>query len=120
MGDDPFVEAFEPGREERQPLLACEPLDGGLVELPALRRQGDHPVLGDAAVDRIERGRNDVHAQHHPGAPSVGIVVHLACAQGGRVPVVEESQVEATAEDGGDRTLLGEPAEGVRQEGENV
>ena len=77
-------------------------------------------MVGDATVDRVEGGRDDVHAQHHPGAAAVGIVVDLTRPQGCRVPVAEQPQVEATAENGGDRTLLGEPAEGMWDEGKNV
>ena len=34
--------------------------------------------VGPAAVGRVERGRDDVDAQHHPGAAAVRLVVDLA------------------------------------------
>ena len=40
--DDPRVEAFEPGGEDRERRLRGELLDERLVELPSLRRQRDH------------------------------------------------------------------------------
>ena len=50
------------------------------VSWPALRRQRDHAVVGRAAVDGVERSGDDVHAQHHPRAAAVGLVVDLAAA----------------------------------------
>ena len=109
-------------REDRsvELLLGGELLDGRLVELAALRCQRDDTVVGDAAVDGVECCRNHVHAQHHSGAAAVGVIVDLARPQRGRVAVAEQPQVEAATENGGDGTLLGEPAEGMRNEGENV
>ena len=80
--DDALVEALEARREQRQLLLPGELLDQLLVELAALRRQRDHPVAGSPAVDRVERGRDDVDAQHHPRAAAVRLVVDLAARSG--------------------------------------
>ena len=118
--DDPLVEALEARREERQRRLGGELLDDGLRQRPPLRRQRDHPLLGRLAVDGVERGRDDVDAQHHPGAAAVGLVVDLAGAQRRRVAVVEEPQLELGAENGGERPLLGHPRECVRNLGEDV
>ncbi len=65
------------------------------------------------AVGRLERRRDDVDPQHHSRAAAVGRVVDLAGAQRRRVAVVEEPELELRAEDGGDRLLLGQPAERV-------
>ena len=72
------------------------------------------------AVDGVERGGDDVDPQHHARAAAVRRVVDLAGAQRGRVAVVEEPQLELGAEDGRERLLLGQPAEGVRNLGEDV
>ena len=90
--------------------LGRELLDERLVELPPLRRQRDHALRGRAAVDGVERGGDDVDAQHHPGAAAVRLVVDLPGAQRRRVAVVEEPQLELGAEHGGERPLLGQPA----------
>ena len=79
--DDPLVEPLEPRREERQPLLGRKLLDDGLRQLAALRRQRDDAMRGNAAVDRVERRRDDVDPQHHAGAAAVRLVVHLPGAQ---------------------------------------
>ena len=118
--EDPLVEALEPRGEEGQPLLAGELLDDRLVELAALRRERDHAVLGHAAVDGVERRRGDVHAQHHARPAAVRRVVHLAVRKRRRVAVAEEAQVDLGAEHGRERTLLGQPTEGVRNKGEDV
>ena len=49
-----------------------------LVELSALRGEGDHAQRPVAAVDGVERSSDDIDAQHHAGAAAVGAVVHLA------------------------------------------
>ena len=95
-------------------------LDERLVELAALRRQRDHARGARVAVGGVERGRDDVDAQHHPRATPVRRVVDLAGAQRRRVAVVEEPQLELGAEHRGNRLLLGQPAEGVRNLGEDV
>ena len=120
MLHDPLVEALEARREQRHMLFLGELLDDGLRELPPLRRQRDHAMLGDAAVHGLERSRDDVHAQHHPRAAAVGIVVDLAGAKRRRVAVAEEAQIELASEDGRDRPLLGQPAEGMRNQREDV
>ena len=120
MGDDPLVEALEAGGEERQRRFGRELLDDGLRQRPALRRQGDDALRGLLAVDRVERRRDDVDAQHHPGAAAVRLVVHLAGAERRRVAVVEEPQLELGAEHGRERPLLGHPRERVRNLGEDV
>ena len=118
MLQDALVEALEPGREQGQVLLARELVDDPLVELPALRRQRDHPVLGQAAVDALERRGDDVHPQDHPRAAAVRLVVDLAPRR--PVAVVEEAQVELAAEDGGDGALLGDGSEDMGYEREDV
>ena len=100
--------------------LRCELVDDRLRELAPLRRQRNHAVVGQAVVHGFERGRDDVDAQHHPRAATVGLVVDLPCAQRRRVAVAEEPQVELPPEDGRDRALLGEPREGVRNRSEDV
>ena len=75
---------------------------------------------GRSAVDGFERGRDDVHPQHHPRPTAVRLVVDLARAQRRRVAVVEEPQLELPAEDARDRPLLCQPRIGVRDEGEDV
>jgi hypothetical protein len=77
-------------------------------------------VLRHATVDRIQRGRDHVDAEHHAGAAAVGVVVDLTVAERRRVAVREQSQVELSAEDRRDRTLLRQPREGVRHEREDV
>ena len=69
--EDALVEALEARREQRERRLARELLDEILVELPPCGRERDDAVLGHAAVDRVERGRDDVDAQHHPGPAAV-------------------------------------------------
>ena len=120
MHEDPLVEAFVAGREQRQALLAGEAFDNLLVERPPLRRQHDDPVVGLAAVDGVERRGGHVHPQHHPRATAVRLVVDLTGAKRCEVPVVEQPQLELSAEHGGERTLLREPCEGVWNEGEDV
>ena len=103
MLDDALVEALEAGREQRQRRLGRELLDERLVELAALRREARRRAgRGSAAVDGLERGRDDVHAQHHPRAAAVRLVVDLPGAQRRVVAVVEEPQLELVAEHGRD------------------
>ena len=90
------------------------------VELAALRRQRDDPVLGDAAVGGFQRRGDDIHTQHHSRAAAVGVVVDLPGAERRRVAVTEQTKVELTAEHGRDGALLGEPREGVRDQSEDV
>ena len=80
MLHDALVEALEAGREERQPLFRSELLDG-LIELPPLRRQRHHAVLGDAAVDGVERCRDHVDAEHHARTAAVRLLVYLAALE---------------------------------------
>ena len=94
MIEDPLVEALEARGQQRQRLLGGELLDELLVELAALRRERDHPVIRHAAVDRVERGRDDVDAQHHPGPAAVRVVVDLPGRQRRRVAVVEDAELE--------------------------
>jgi hypothetical protein len=77
-------------------------------------------VLGTFPVGRVERGSDDVDPQDHACAAAVGIVVDLALPKRRRVAVVEQPQVELGAEDGRERTLLGEPGERVRDEREDI
>ena len=118
--DDPVVEALEPRGEQRQRLLLRELLDDLLRQRPATRRERDHAVLGHAAVHRVERRRDDVDAQHHPGAAAVRLVVDLARAERRRVAVAEQPELELVAEHARERLLLREPREGVRDESEDV
>ena len=120
MRDDPLVEPLEARGEERQRRLGRELLDDGLGQRPTLGRQRDHALVGRAAVDRVERGRDDVDAQHHPGAAAVGLVVDLAAAQRRRVAVVEEPELELGPENGRERPLFGHPCERMRNLGEDV
>ncbi len=100
--------------------LGGELLDEGLVELSPLRREGDQTARWLGTVGRLERRGDDVDAENHPGATAVGRVVDLAGAQRRRVTVVEEPKLELRPEDGGDRLLLGQPAERVWNLGEDV
>ena len=118
--DDAGVESLEAGGEHRDRRLGGELLDERLVELAALRRQRDHARGPRVAVGRLERGRDDIDAQDHARTAAVGRVVDLAGAQRRRVAVVEEPKLELGAENGGERLLLGQPAESVRNLGEDV
>ena len=95
---------------------------GGLVagQLPALRRQSNHSLVGHAVVDRIESSRDHVDPQHHARATAVGLVVNLRGAQRRAVAVREEPQIELGPEDGGNRTLFRQPGEGMRNESEDI
>ena len=120
MLDDALVEALEPGGEERQLVRGRELFDDLLRQRASFRRERDHPLRPRIAVHGLERGRDDVDAQHHAGAAAVGLVVDLAGAERRRLAVVEEPQVELGPEHRADRPLLGEPGEGVRDECEDV
>ncbi len=120
MVEHAVVEPLEAGREQRDALLGRELLDELLVELAALGGERDHPGRRPAAVDRLERGVDDVDAQEHSGPAAVGLVIDLAGAKRREVPVAEQAQVEPRAEDGGERALLRHPGERVRNEGEDV
>ena len=117
---DALVEALEAGGQERERLLRGQLLDDVLGQLASLRRQRDHAVVGDAAVDRVERRSDHVDAEHHAGPSAVRLVVDLPGAKRRRVAVREEPQVELGAEDGRDRTLLGEPRERMWDESEDI
>ncbi len=91
-----------------------------LRQLPALRRERDHAMGRRAAVDRVERRRDDVDPQHHPRPAPVGLVVDAARVERGRVAVGEEPQVELAAEHRGERALLRQPREGRRNEREDI
>jgi hypothetical protein len=118
--DDPFVEALEARGQKRETFFLHELVDNGLRQLPPLRRERDHPVLGHAVVDGFERCGDDVDAQHHPGAAAVRLVVDLTRSQRRRLAIAEEAQVELRPEHRGDGTLLGEPRESVRNRSEDV
>src|SRR5581483_5900996 len=118
--DDAIVEAFEPGRQQRELLLARKLLDDLLAELSSLRGERDDPVRRRPAVDSVERSGDDVDPQDHAGTAAVRLVIDLPCAERRVVAIREQSQVELGAEDGGDWTLLGEPGVGMRNEGEDV
>ena len=120
MLDDPVVEALEPGREERERLLGGELLDDAPASAAVPAASARRPGARGAAVRGVERRRDDVDAQHHPGAAAVRLVVDLAGAERRRVAVVEEAQLELAAEHARERLLLGEPGEGVGNEGEDV
>ena len=77
-------------------------------------------MAGAVAVGRLERGRDDVDAQHHARAAAVRVVVDLAVPERRRVAVVEQPKLELGAEHGSERTLLGEPGERVRDEREDI
>ena len=111
---------FEPRRQDGDGGLRRELLDELLVELSSLRGERNHPRRAVVAVRGPKRGVDDVDAEHHAGAAAVGIVVHLPRAERRRIAVVEEAQLELGAEHGRERLLLGEPAEGVRDLGEDV
>ena len=120
MVEDALVEALEAGGEQRQRRLLGELLDELLVELPPLRRERDDAVLRHAAVHRVEGGRDDVDAQHHPGPAAVRLVVDLARAERRRVAVVEDSELELGAEHRRQRTALANPVERGGNEREDV
>src|SRR6266511_5877634 len=117
---DPLVEAFEAGREQRQRVLAGQLFDDLLRQLPPLRRQRDDAAVGNSCVHRLERGRHDVDAQHHSRTTPVRLVVDLPGAEWSRVAIGKETKVELRPEDGGDRSLLRQPREGMRYESEDV
>ena len=91
-----------------------------LVERAAARRERDDPPLAPVAVDRVERGADDVHAKDHPGPAAVGLVVDLARAKRREVAVAPEAEVELLAEHARERPVLGEPGERRRDESEDV
>ncbi len=101
-------------------LLSGKLLDDRLVELPPLRGKRHDAVLGNAAVDGVQRGRDNVHAKHHARAAAVRLVVDLAALERREVPVVEKPQVKPGPEHRGHRAALGEPSEGGGDEGEDV
>ena len=120
MVDDPGVQAFEAGGDQRHTRLRGQLFDERLVQRPTLRRQRDHPRRRLASVDRLERCRDHVDPQDHSGTAAIRRVVDLAGAERSRVAVVEEPELELGAEDRGERFLLGQPAESVRYLGEDV
>ena len=120
MDHDALVEALEAGRQQRQPLLLRELLDHSWVSWRPCGVSATTRWPGVAAVDGVERGRDHVHAQHHPRAAAVGLVVDLAVGERRVVAVVEQAQLELVAEHGSDRPLLREPGERVRKESEDV
>ena len=101
-------------------LFSGELLDQLLIELAALRRQSDHPVVGAVSVGRVERRCDDVDPQHHARPAAVRVVVHLPLVERCRVAVAEQAKVELRPEDGSERPLLGEPGERVRDEREDI
>ena len=120
MREHALVEALEARRQKGQPLLACELLDHVLRQLPALRRQRDDSMSGRVAVGRLERGRNDIDAEHHPGSAAVGLVVDLRSGERCVVAVAEQAQVQLVAEHGRNGPLLRQPRKGLRDQGEDV
>ena len=120
MGHDPLVEALEARGEKRELALLRELFDERLVELPALGRQRDDSRRPALSVDALERGVDDVHPEDHARAAAVRIVVDLPRPERGRVAVVQEPELELAAEDGRERLLLRQPAEGVRNLREDV
>src|SRR5204862_6285895 len=118
--DDPLVEALEAGGEESQRGPRGEVLDDRLRQRPSLRRERDHRPRRLAAVYGLQRGGDDVHAEYHPRPAAVRLVVDLPRPQRRRVAVVEETQLELSAEDARERPLLGQPGVGVRDKGEDV
>ena len=109
-------------REERSVTAgsAGKLFDDSLRQRPPLGRQGDHTLLRRVAVDRVERCRDHVDAQHHAGTATVRLVVHLAGPERRRVAIVEEAQLELGSEHRGERPLLRHPRERVRNLGEDV
>ena len=120
MLHDALVESLEAGGQQSEPLLLRELLHDLLRQLTALRRQCDDTPIGHAAVDGVERGCDDIDPQDHPCAAAVRLVVHLRGAKRRGVAVREEPQVELGAKDAGDRTLLRQPGEGMRNQSEDV
>ena len=120
MLDDALVEALEAGGEQREPLLVGELLDDVLRQLAALRRERDDTLVRHAAVDRVERSRDDVDPQHHAGAAAVRLVVDLRGTQRRAVAVREQAQIELAPEHGCNRRLLRQPGESMRNEREDV
>ena len=117
---DALVESFEAGGQQSEPLLVGELLHDVLCQLPALRRQRDHTLVGNAVVHRIQGSRDDVHAQHHACTTAVGLVVDLGSTKRRAVAVRKEPQIELGPEDGCDRTLLRQPGEGMRNQSEDI
>ena len=118
--EDSLVEALEPSREESENGLRCELLDKLLVELTALRRERNHPVLRNSPVYSIERRRDDIDPEHHPRPASVRVVVHLARAERRRVAVVHDPEIELGSEYRSHGTAHLQPLEGVRDQREDV
>ena len=118
--EDALVEALEAGRERVSASSSASSSTRAWSSWRPCGREGDHPAAAALAVDGLERGADDVHAQHHPGAAAVRLVVHLAAGERRVVAVVEEAQIELRAEHRRDRALLGQPREGVRKQGEDV
>ena len=73
-----------------------------------------------AVVRGLQRRVDDVDAQDHPGAAAVRSVVHLAAAQRGRVPEVEEADLGPPLDRVSDVTLAAEPVEPLGEQGEDV
>ena len=89
---DALVDALVAAAEEDE--VAAGELGGQrVVELPPLGRELDDAAavldaLGVDAEHGLERGADDVDAQHHAGAAAVRRVVHLQVAQRRVVAVV--------------------------------
>ena len=94
--------------------------DDVLGQLATLRRERDDTMVRHAAVDRVERGRDDVDSQHHPGAAAVRLVVDLRGTERRAVAVGEQAQIELAPEHGCHRLLLRQPGESMRNEREDV
>ena len=120
MVEDALVEALEARREKREGRLLGELLHELLVELSPLRGERDDAMVGSAAVHRIECRGDHVDAQHHARASAVRFVVHLARAERCGVAVVEDVQLELSAEHRGERPALPDPRKGVRHEREDI
>ena len=117
------IRSSKPSKREERSVSAgsaASSSTSGLVEGSSLRRQRDHALTGLLAVHGVERGRDDVDSQHHPGAAA-----GTARRRPGRLAAAScrgtlEPQLELGAENGGNRPLLGHPGEGVRDLGEDV
>ncbi len=120
MVEDPLVEALEPSGQEGEGRLPGELLDEVLIQLPALRRERDHPVVGRSAVDGVECGSHDVDTKHHARPAAVRVIVDLPRAERCGLPVVEDAKLELGAENRRERATLANPVERGRNEREDV
>src|SRR5580765_1874628 len=120
MLDNALVEALEARREQRELLFLGQFLNDVLGQLATLRRERDDTMARDAAVDRVQRTRDDVDSQDHPGPAAVRFVVDLRGTERRAVAVGEQAQIELASEHGCNRLLLRQPGESMRNEREDV